>query len=203
VLSNRVERKAEANIPTTFGQLKVIGYQDNEMVTDHIALIKEEDFSDKAVPVRIHSECLTGEAFGSKKCDCGSQLDYALDYISNHGEGGVVIYLRGQEGRGIGLINKLRAYNLQEQGFDTIDANLELGLPSEAREYGAAVSILEDLGIKKVKLLSNNPAKAHFLLGAGIEISEYLPVQVGFLEENKEYMETKRDRMGHSLPNNL
>jgi 3,4-dihydroxy 2-butanone 4-phosphate synthase/GTP cyclohydrolase II len=202
-LSNRVERKAEANIPTNFGELRIIGYEDNEMGTDHIALVKGDSFSGKSVPVRIHSECLTGEAFGSRKCECGPQLDYALDYISNQGEGGVAIYLRGQEGRGIGLINKLRAYSLQEQGYDTVEANLQLGLPSEAREYGAAVAILKDLGIDSVKLLSNNPAKADFLLDAGIEISEFLPVHVGLSPENKNYMETKRDKMGHLLPHNI
>lgn len=202
-MSNRVERKAEANIPTSFGDLRIIGYRDNEMGTDHIALAKGNSFSGVDVPVRIHSECLTGEAFGSQKCECGPQLDYALDYISNHGDGGVVIYLRGQEGRGIGLINKLRAYSLQEQGFDTVEANLQLGLPIEAREYGAAVAILKDLEINSVQLLSNNPAKAEFLLEAGIRITEYLPVHVGLSPENKNYMDTKRDKMGHTLPHSI
>jgi len=156
--------------------------------------------SGENVLVRMHSECITGEAFGSKKCECGPQLDYALDAIASDPEGGVVIYLRGQEGRGIGLLNKLKAYALQDQGMDTVEANLALGLPSEAREYGAAVSILRDLGIKTVRLMSNNPAKIDALEMAGISVTEYVPIIVGQEDENAGYLETKRDKMGHILP---
>ena len=149
---------------------------------------------------RSHSECITGEAFGSLKCECGPQLDFALDAIDIDPKGGVVIYLRGQEGRGIGLLNKLKAYALQDQGYDTVDANLALGLPSENREYGAAVAILNDLGITSVRLLTNNPLKADFLDEAGIKVNSYVPVLVGDAAENAEYLKTKRDRMGHIIP---
>jgi 3,4-dihydroxy 2-butanone 4-phosphate synthase/GTP cyclohydrolase II len=134
------------------------------------------------------------------KCECGPQLDFALDAIAQNPAGGVVVYLRGQEGRGIGLLNKLKAYSLQDRGYDTVDANLALGLPSEAREYGAAVSILRDLGITSVRLMTNNPAKSSFLNEAGITVTEFVPVIVGAADQNKEYLETKRARMGHIIP---
>jgi len=148
----------------------------------------------------MHSECITGEAFGSVKCECGPQLDFALDAIAKDPKGGIVIYLRGQEGRGIGLLNKLKAYALQEQGLDTVEANLALGLPSENREYGAAVAILSDLGVKSVRLLTNNPAKSSFLIESGIPVNEYVPVIVGQADENAGYLETKREKMGHMIP---
>jgi 3,4-dihydroxy 2-butanone 4-phosphate synthase / GTP cyclohydrolase II len=201
-LSNRVIKEAEANLPTSFGEFQMIGYRDTELNTEHIAIISKLD-SLSDVPVRIHSECLTGEAFGSLKCECGPQLDYALDYISNSANGGVIIYLRGHEGRGIGLINKIKAYSLQDEGYDTVEANLELGLPSEAREYGAAVEILKSLGINSVQLLSNNPEKSKFLIDAGIPVTKYIPVHVGVAAENINYLNTKRDKMGHSLPEKL
>lgn len=192
-------KEADANLPTSFGSFNVIGYRDTEMNTEHIAIISELK-SREGVPVRIHSECLTGEAFSSLKCECGPQLDYALQYVANSEVGGVVIYLRGHEGRGIGLINKIKAYSLQDEGYDTVQANLQLGLPSEAREYGAAVDILKDLGVKSVKLLSNNPEKGKFLVEAGIPVIESIPVHVGAAPENIGYLNTKRDKMGHSLP---
>jgi 3,4-dihydroxy 2-butanone 4-phosphate synthase/GTP cyclohydrolase II len=148
----------------------------------------------------MHSECITGEAFGSLKCECGPQLDFALDAIDADPNGGIVIYLRGQEGRGIGLLNKLKAYALQEQGLDTVEANLALGLPSENREYGAAVAILRDLGVTSVRLMTNNPAKSGFLTAAGIPVTEYVPVIVGQASENAGYLETKREKMGHLIP---
>jgi 3,4-dihydroxy 2-butanone 4-phosphate synthase/GTP cyclohydrolase II len=148
--------------------------------------------------VRVHSECLTGEAFGSLKCECGPQLQSALDTIE--AEGGVVIYLRGHEGRGIGLINKLKAYRLQEDGYDTLDANIALGLPADARDYGAATGILKDLGISSVKLLSNNPEKARQLEERGVTVTDLVPLVVGVGEFNEGYLDVKRDRMGHSLP---
>jgi len=194
-----VIKEADANLPTSFGSFNVIGYRDTEMNTEHIAIISELK-SREGVPVRIHSECLTGEAFSSLKCECGPQLDYALQYVANSEVGGVVIYLRGHEGRGIGLINKIKAYSLQDEGYDTVQANLQLGLPSEAREYGAAVDILKDLGVKSVKLLSNNPEKGKFLVEAGIPVIESIPVHVGAAPENIGYLNTKRDKMGHSLP---
>ena len=148
--------------------------------------------------VRVHSECLTGEAFGSQKCECGPQLQAALDTVQR--EGGVVVYLRGHEGRGIGLINKLRAYRLQEDGLDTLDANLALGLPADARDYGAAYAILKDVGLTTVRLLSNNPEKKRQLEERGVIVTELVPLVVGVGENNEGYLETKRDRMGHALP---
>jgi 3,4-dihydroxy 2-butanone 4-phosphate synthase/GTP cyclohydrolase II len=145
----------------------------------------------------VHSECLTGEAFGSVQCECGPQLDAALDRVQQ--EGGAVVYLRGQEGRGIGLIDKLRAYRLQEDGLDTLDANLALGLPVDAREYGAAAAILEDLGFDDLRLLTNNPDKIAQLEAHGIRVAEREPLVVGVGAANQSYLDTKRERMGHLI----
>jgi len=196
---SRIRFEAEAKMPSTHGSFKVRGYYDTKTTAEHVAIIAGEP-NHENVLVRMHSECITGEAFGSKKCECGPQLDFALDKIATDPKGGVVIYLRGQEGRGIGLLNKLKAYALQDQGMDTVEANHALGLPSEAREYGAAVSILGDLGIKSVRLMSNNPAKIEALEAAGIIVNEYVPIVVGQQDENVEYMETKREKMGHMIP---
>jgi 3,4-dihydroxy 2-butanone 4-phosphate synthase / GTP cyclohydrolase II len=192
----RVQFEVETTIPSTHGDLIVRAYRDRSTGADHVALIHGPIGTGSLV--RVHSECLTGEAFGSLKCECGPQLDAALDRIAT--EGGVVIYLRGHEGRGIGLINKLKAYRLQEQGFDTLDANLALGLPADARDYGAAVAILDDLGIESVRLLSNNPEKRRQLEERGILVSELVPLVVGVGADNEGYLDTKRDRMGHALP---
>jgi len=148
--------------------------------------------------VRVHSECLTGEAFGSLKCECGPQLDAALDAIA--AEGGVVVYLRGHEGRGIGLVDKLRAYRLQEDGLDTVEANVALGLPPDRREFGGAAAILADLGATSVRLMTNNPDKVTQLAAYGVDIAETVPMVVGVSNENREYLSVKRDRMGHILP---
>ena len=196
---NRVVCEAEANVPTSHGPLRMRGYYDRATGADHVALIAGTPTGENVL-VRVHSECITGEAFGSLKCECGPQLDFALDAISNDPLGGIVLYLRGQEGRGIGLLNKLKAYSLQEQGMDTVDANLALGFPSENREYGAAVAMLQDLGVKSVRLMTNNPEKARYLDGAGIDVNEYVPVLVGIGESNSEYLKVKRDRMGHTIP---
>ena len=195
----RIRFEAEAMMPSTHGNFKLRGYYDTRTTADHVAIIAGNPTGENVL-VRMHSECITGEAFGSKKCECGPQLEYALDRIAADPNGGVVIYLRGQEGRGIGLLNKLKAYALQDQGMDTVEANLALGLPSEAREYGAAVSILRDLGIKSVRLMSNNPAKIDALEMAGISVTEYVPIIVGQENENAGYLETKREKMGHILP---
>lgn len=195
---NRIRFEAEALVPTAHGNMRLRGYYDTKTTADHVAIIYGNPKDN--VLVRIHSECITGEAFGSLKCECGPQLDHALDAIAHDPEGGVVIYLRGQEGRGIGLLNKLKAYALQEKGYDTVDANLALGLPSEAREYGAAVAILRDLGIKSVRLMTNNPAKRGFLEEAGIIVTGYVPIVVGLAAENENYLATKRERMGHLIP---
>ena len=197
--TNRIRFEAEANVPTTHGNFRLRGYYDIKTTADHVAIIAGNPTGDDVL-VRMHSECITGEAFGSLKCECGPQLDFALDKIANDPKGGVVIYLRGQEGRGIGLLNKLKAYALQEQGLDTVEANLALGLPSENREYGAAVAILRDLGVKSVRLMTNNPAKSGFLNDAGIPVNSYVPVIVGQAAENAGYLETKREKMGHLIP---
>ena len=200
--ANRIRFEAEAKLPTSHGDFRVRGYYDVQTTADHVAIIAGNP-TGKDVLVRIHSECITGEAFGSLKCECGPQLDGALDAIAKDPNGGVVVYLRGQEGRGIGLLNKLKAYALQEEGLDTVDANLALGFPSEAREYGAAVAILKDLGITSVRLLSNNPAKRNFLEEAGIAVNETVPLIVGLADQNLGYLEAKRARMGHEIPTNL
>ena len=202
VLGNRIRFEAEAKLPTTHGDFRVRGYYDVETTADHVALIAGKP-SGEGVLIRMHSECITGEAFGSLKCECGPQLDGAMDAVQANEDGGVVIYLRGQEGRGIGLLNKLKAYALQDTGLDTVDANLALGLPSEAREYGAAVAILKDLGITSVRLLTNNPAKRTFLEEAGIPVIETVPLIVGIAAQNEGYLEVKRDRMGHEIPATL
>ncbi|MCG7416414.1 GTP cyclohydrolase II [Microbacterium sp. ACRRU] len=192
----RVSLRAEANVPTSHGTFRFLAYKDRITGTDHIAVVSG-DLTEKAPLVRVHSECLTGEAFGSLKCECGPQLDAALDTIDR--DGGIVIYMRGHEGRGIGLINKLRAYSLQERGFDTVDANLALGLPADARDYAAAAGILADLGVEQVRLLTNNTDKVAQLRGFGLDVVEQVPLLVGVGPNNHQYLETKRDRMGHVI----
>jgi 3,4-dihydroxy 2-butanone 4-phosphate synthase / GTP cyclohydrolase II len=198
-INDRIRFEAEAKLPTIHGDFRVRGYYDTRTTADHVAIIAGNPTGEDVL-IRMHSECITGEAFGSLKCECGPQLDFALDQIANDPKGGIVIYLRGQEGRGIGLLNKLKAYALQDTGLDTVDANLALGLPSENREYGAAVSILRDLGVNSVRLMTNNPAKSDFLNQAGITVNSYVPVIVGEAAQNKQYLETKRARMGHIIP---
>jgi 3,4-dihydroxy 2-butanone 4-phosphate synthase/GTP cyclohydrolase II len=191
----RVSLRADANVPTDHGRFRFLAYKDRVTGTDHIAVVSGTP-GDTAL-VRVHSECLTGEAFGSQKCECGPQLQAALDMID--AEGGVVVYMRGHEGRGIGLINKLRAYSLQEEGLDTVDANLALGLPADARDYAAAAGILSDLGISKVRLLTNNTDKVDKLRELGLDVIEQVPLIVGVGPNNHQYLETKRDRMGHII----
>ncbi|WP_309064742.1 GTP cyclohydrolase II [Microbacterium sp.] len=191
----RVSLRADATVPTEHGTFRFLAYKDRVTGTDHIAVVSGEPGETSLV--RVHSECLTGEAFGSLKCECGPQLQAALDAIEQ--DGGVVIYMRGHEGRGIGLINKLRAYSLQEDGLDTVDANLALGLPADAREYAAAAGILADLGISKVRLLTNNTDKVSKLRELGLDVVEQVPLIVGVGPNNHQYLETKRDRMGHII----
>ncbi|MBT1681802.1 GTP cyclohydrolase II [Curtobacterium flaccumfaciens pv. flaccumfaciens] len=199
-----VKFEVSTNVPTIHGTFQMRAYRDLVTSAEHVAIIGT--LPDGSMPtdgalVRVHSECLTGEAFGSLKCECGPQLDAALDTIA--AEGGVVIYLRGQEGRGIGLINKLKAYRLQEDGLDTLDANLALGLPADSRAYGGAAGILADLGITRVRLLSNNPEKRRQLEEHGITVDSLVPLVVGISAQNAGYLDTKRDRMGHQLPEHL
>ncbi|MCU1569896.1 MAG: cyclohydrolase [Naasia sp.] len=193
--SPRVRFEVETNLPTIHGPFRIRAYRDGMTGADHVAVIVGEP-GDGAL-VRVHSECLTGEAFGSLKCECGPQLDEALEAIQR--EGGVVVYLRGHEGRGIGLVNKLRAYRLQEEGLDTLDANLALGLPADARDYGAASAILAELGVDQVRLLTNNPEKVRQLEEHGITVASRVPLVVGVTAYNEGYLTTKRDRMGHEL----
>lgn len=194
--ARRVSLRAEATVPTSHGVFRMRAYKDRVTGTDHIAIVSGEVGTGPTL-VRVHSECLTGEAFDSLKCECGPQLDAALDAISR--EGGVVVYMRGHEGRGIGLINKLRAYSLQEEGLDTVDANLALGLPADARDYGAAAGILDDLGIHHIRLLTNNSDKVAQLSALGLDIVEQVPLLVGVGPNNHQYLATKAERMGHII----
>ena len=194
-----VRREAEVRLPTAFGEFTAHGYRSTIDGVEHIALVHGGIGDGEDVLVRVHSECLTGDVFHSLRCDCGPQLEASLERIQAEGRG-VVVYLRGHEGRGIGLMSKLRAYELQERGRDTLDANLELGLPADARDYGAGAQILEDLGVRSVRLMTNNPDKTDALLRHGLKVTarEPMPVQAG--EHNIRYLRTKRDRMGHDLP---
>lgn len=196
----RVSFQIETLLPTRHGPFRVRAYRDALTGDEHVALVAGDPVAAGAL-VRVHSECLTGESFGSLKCECGAQLLASLDAVQ--AEGGVVVYLRGQEGRGIGLIDKLRAYRLQEDGLDTVDANLALGLPVDAREYAAAAAILRDLGITGIRLLTNNPDKVAQLTANGIEVIEQVPLVVGVGPSNADYLRTKRDRMAHRLDSRL
>jgi 3,4-dihydroxy 2-butanone 4-phosphate synthase/GTP cyclohydrolase II len=193
-----VKRVAEARIPTRWGEFSAYAYEGVLDGEQHLALVKGAVQGEENVLVRVHSECLTGDALGSLRCDCGPQLEDALRLIAEEGLG-VVVYLRGHEGRGIGLSHKLRAYNLQEQGRDTVDANLELGLPVDGRDYGIGSQILVDLGVTTMRLLTNNPAKYGGLDGFGLQIVERVPLQTRPNPENLRYLRTKRERMGHLL----
>lgn len=196
---DRVRRAAVATLPTEFGEFAMYGYLDQRTGSEHVALVSPRGPRAAEVPlVRVHSECLTGEALGSQRCDCGDQLRAAMARVAR--EGGAVIYLRGQEGRGVGLLAKLAAYHLQDDGVDTVDAQTSLGLPIDDREYGAAAAILTDLGVDRVTLLTNNPAKVHALRDLGIAVDAVAPIIVASNLHNEFYLRTKRERMGHWLP---
>ena len=194
---DRVERLAETHLPTKHGVFRVVGYRDLLTGDDHLALISPRGLPGRAPLARLHSECLTGDVFGSQRCDCGPQLERSLERVG--AEGGVVVYLRGHEGRGVGLINKMQAYALQDNGFDTVDAQTELGLPIDAREYAAGAAILADLGVAAVRLLTNNPMKVNAMRDYGIEVAAVERLSVVPGAHNKAYLRTKRDRMGHDL----
>jgi 3,4-dihydroxy 2-butanone 4-phosphate synthase/GTP cyclohydrolase II len=192
-----VERVVATKLPTAFGEFTAIGYRSLVDDKHHVAMVKGDVAGADDVLVRVHSECLTGDVFHSLRCDCGEQLAAALAMIEREGEG-VLLYL-SQEGRGIGLLNKLRAYKLQEDGLDTVDANLKLGLPADLRDYGVGAQILVDLGLTSIRILTNNPKKIHGIEGYGLSVTEQLPIQSVPNPHNEEYLNAKRDKLGHTL----
>ncbi|MEN9742172.1 MAG: hypothetical protein RIR66_1128, partial [Actinomycetota bacterium] len=193
-----IKRVATAKLPTEFGEFDIVGFESILDGTDHVALVKGDLGDGQDVLVRVHSECLTGDALGSLRCDCGPQLRAAMRQVSLEGRG-VVLYVRGHEGRGIGLLHKLQAYQLQDGGADTVEANVQLGLPADARDYGTGAQILGDLGVKSMRLLTNNPTKRAGLDGYGLTITESVPLEIAPNDFNLSYLETKRDQMGHTL----
>lgn len=192
-----IKREVEVSLPTEYGDFRAVGYTELLTGQDHVALVKGEIDPENPVLVRVHSECLTGDVFGSHKCDCGPQLHAAMKQISEAGSG-VLLYMR-QEGRGIGLINKLKAYELQEQGYDTVEANQKLGFADDLRDYGIGAQILRDLGIRKMKLLTNNPRKIAGIGGYGLEVVERLQIEMPTTKDNETYMKTKKSKLGHLL----
>jgi 3,4-dihydroxy 2-butanone 4-phosphate synthase / GTP cyclohydrolase II len=192
-----VERVVQTGLPTGFGDFQVVGYRSLVDEKHHVALVKGDVDGKQDVLVRVHSECLTGDVFHSLRCDCGEQLESALAMIENEGQG-VLLYL-AQEGRGIGLLNKLRAYKLQEEGFDTVDANLKLGLPADLRDYGIGAQILVDLGLTSIRILTNNPKKIRGLEGYGLSVSAQVPIEHLANPHNEAYLRAKKERMGHTL----
>jgi len=193
-----VRRVVETRLPNAHGDWRALGYQNSLDGTEHVALVYGDLGDGERVLVRVHSECLTGDVLGSLRCDCGAQLDAAMAAVAAEGRG-IVLYLRGHEGRGIGLLSKLRAYHLQDSGADTVDANLGLGLPADAREYSTGAQMLADLGVRSVRLLTNNPAKVRGLSGFGVEVAGRVPLPVTPNEENLRYLIAKRDRLGHEI----
>ena len=196
-----VERVVSVRLPTDYGEFQAVAYRETLTGKQHVALVKGDVEGKEDILVRVHSECLTGDVFHSRRCDCGEQLEQALARIEQEGEG-VILYL-AQEGRGIGLLNKLRAYELQEQGLDTVEANIELGFKADAREYGIGSQILADLGLTTIRVLTNNPKKISGISGFGLEVVSQEPIEVEPNDENREYLETKRDKLGHTIGRKL
>ena len=192
-----VERVVEINMPTKYGDFRMYGFVNKLNGEHHVALVKGDISDGKSVLARLHSECLTGDALGSKRCDCGEQYEAAMRKISEEGRG-ILLYMR-QEGRGIGLINKLKAYALQDQGYDTVEANIMLGFPADMRDYGIAAQIFNDLGVEKLKLMTNNPRKLNGLSGYGIEVVDRVPIQMNHNEKNEFYLKTKQEKLQHML----
>jgi 3,4-dihydroxy 2-butanone 4-phosphate synthase/GTP cyclohydrolase II len=199
-LESLIEREIRVDMPTEAGDFNLIAFRQKDTGEHHLALVKGEWSADEAVPVRVHSSCMTGDIFGSCRCDCGPQLHRAMEIVQEKGKG-VILYMN-QEGRGIGLINKLKAYQLQEQGFDTVQANEKLGFKMDERDYGIGAQILRNLGIRKISLISNNPVKRAGLMGYGLEIVDNIPIEIPPNPHNQRYLETKRDKMGHSILKN-
>ena len=192
-----IEKEIGVNMPTEYGDFELMAFRQKDTGEHHLALIKGSWTEDEPVAVRVHSSCMTGDIFGSCRCDCGPQLHKAMEIVQELGKG-VILYMN-QEGRGIGLINKLKAYKLQEQGFDTVQANEKLGFRMDERNYGVGAQILRELGIRKIKLISNNPIKRAGLMGYGLEIVDTISIEINPNPHNKRYLETKRDKMGHSI----
>jgi 3,4-dihydroxy 2-butanone 4-phosphate synthase/GTP cyclohydrolase II len=192
-----VERMTTVQLPTEYGEFTAVAFRETLTGKHHVALVRGEVEGAENVLVRVHSECLTGDVFHSLRCDCGEQLDLALRRIADE-EQGVLLYM-AQEGRGIGLLNKLKAYELQENGLDTVQANLELGFPADAREWGIGNQILSDLGLTTIRILTNNPKKLAGIDGFGLEVVEQIPIEVSPKPENERYLATKRDKLGHRL----
>jgi 3,4-dihydroxy 2-butanone 4-phosphate synthase/GTP cyclohydrolase II len=192
-----IKREVTINLPTEFGDFEMVAFTQINTGENHLALIKGNWEKDEPVLVRVHSSCVTGDIFGSCRCDCGAQLHNAMQMIAKAGKG-CILYMN-QEGRGIGLINKLKAYNLQDQGYDTVDANIQLGFKMDQRDYGVGAQILRDLGIAKMKLISNNPTKRAAIVGYGLEIVENIPIEIESNSHNEVYLKTKRDKMGHTI----
>jgi 3,4-dihydroxy 2-butanone 4-phosphate synthase/GTP cyclohydrolase II len=192
-----IERDVDVDMPTEFGHFRLVAYKQTSTQEIHLALVKGSWTKDEPVLVRVHSSCVTGDIFGSCRCDCGKQLHTAMEIVEREGKG-VVLYMK-QEGRGIGLLNKLRAYKLQENGMDTVEANIRLGFDMDERDYGVGAQILRDLGITKIRLLTNNPKKRVGLMGYGLEIVENVPIEIPPNPHNERYLKTKRDRLGHTI----
>lgn len=195
-----INRQVEVNMPTAHGDFKLIAFEQTNSQELHLALVKGTWHKDEPVLVRVHSSCVTGDIFGSCRCDCGSQLHHAMEMVDREGKG-VVLYMK-QEGRGIGLLNKLRAYKLQEEGWDTVEANLQLGFDMDERDYGVGAQILRDLGVTKMKLMTNNPKKRVGLMGYGLEIVENVAIEIAPNAHNEKYLMTKRDKLGHTILKN-
>ena len=192
-----IKREVKVKLPTAYGNFDLVAYKQITNEMDHLALVKGTWKEDEPILVRVHSSCMTGDIFGSCRCDCGAQLQKAMEMIEKAGKG-VIVYMN-QEGRGIGLLNKLKAYKLQEEGRDTVEANIELGFKADQRDYGIGAQILRDLGVSKIRLMSNNPKKRTGLIGYGLEIVENVSIEIDSNKYNKAYLETKRDKMGHQL----
>lgn len=192
-----VERQVDVQLPTRHGDFQLIAYKQSATGEEHLALVKGAWEQNEPVLVRVHSSCVTGDIFGSCRCDCGPQLHRAMEMIEAEGKG-VIVYMQ-QEGRGIGLLNKLKAYKLQEQGADTVEANVMLGFDMDARDYGVGAQILHDLGVRKMRLLTNNPRKRTGLIGYGLEIMENVAIEIAANPHNERYLRTKKEKLGHSL----